>query len=343
MTFRATDYPVPIPPRGPIRILFNCIGRRIEMLEAFRAAARSLGRRVEAWATDRSRLAPGMHLTDRAVISPRIDDPGYIDFLVDLVRKHRIHVLVPLIDSDLLQVALARSRFCNAGCTALISSPRVVAICRDKTLAYHHLRRHRIPTPHTYTFDEILDRPRCRFPLYLKPRAGSAARGHFICDDRRALELLATRVTDPIVQEYLRGDEYTLDAYAGFDGHPRCVVPRRRIEVRAGEVSKGCVAKDRAIMALGRRVVESLADCVGVITIQCIKSPDRRIRVIEINPRFGGGAPLAIRAGADFPRWILASLCGRTPRIAPDGFRDGLHMLRYDSSVFCTKERTSRH
>ena len=87
-------------------------------------------------------------------------------------------------------------------------------------------------------------------------------------------------------------------------------------------------------MAVGRKVVEMLGECRGVITIQCIVTPRRRIRVIEINPRFGGGVPLAIHAGADFPRWILSELIGRRPRINPTGFRDDVALLRYDESVF---------
>jgi carbamoyl-phosphate synthase large subunit len=58
------------------------------------------------------------------------------------------------------------------------------------------------------------------------------------------------------------------------------------------------------------------------------------MKFIEINPRFGGGAPLAMEAGADFPRWILGELLGKKPNIDPDGFEDKLVMLRYDGEVW---------
>ena len=32
--------------------------------------------------------------------------------------------------------------------------------------------------------------------------------------------------------------------------------------------------------------------------------------MIEINARYGGGFPLALEAGADFPRWQLEELLG---------------------------------
>ena len=99
-------------------------------------------------------------------------------------------------------------------------------------------------------------------------------------------------------------------------------------------MQKARVVKDRALIDVGRRVVEAIGECVGVVTVQCIRSSRTRLSVIEVNPRVGGGSPLAIHAGADFPRWLMAERLGRRPRIGPDVYRDGVIMLRYDQSVF---------
>lgn len=158
--------------------------------------------------------------------------------------------------------------------------------------------------------------------------------GNYVINNRDELAAFGRRVRDPIVQEFVEGVEHTLDVYTGFDGKPRCVVPRRRLEVRTGEVSKALIVKNPAIMAIGCAVAEVLRECRGVITVQCIVTRRGRIRVIEINPRFGGGVPLSIQAGADFPRWILSELIGKQPRIGATAFRDDLAMLRFDESVF---------
>jgi carbamoyl-phosphate synthase large subunit len=137
------------------------------------------------------------------------------------------------------------------------------------------------------------------------------------------------------VQEFVAGLEHTLDVYVGLTGVPRCVVPRARWQVRGGEVCKGVVIKDHRIMEAGRKVVETLGRSLrGVVTLQCIVTADQRIRFIEINPRFGGGAPLGIAAGADYPAWLIQELRGETPEIEFDGFAHGLCMLRYDWSAF---------
>jgi len=315
-------------------MLFTCIGRRVELVRAFRRAGEDLGIELEVHGADATWLSPALHCVDKAHVVPSISSGDYIDGVLDMVRRRKIDLLIPLIDSELLLIAAARERFAEVGCTALISSEPVVQTCRDKLSTYAALTRAGIDTPATRSWNEAIKRKRHRFPYFLKPRCGSAAMGNYVVRALDELHTFGRRVHDAIVQEYVEGAEHTLDIYTGFDGKPRCAVPRKRLEVRTGEVSKGLIVKDPAIMAVGYGVAEMLGECRGVITVQCIVTPDKRIRVIEINPRFGGGVPLSIHAGANFPKWILTELVGRKPRINPTGYRDDVAMLRYDDSVF---------
>lgn len=304
------------------------------MIQAFRAAANRLKITLAVHGADASPLAPAMHHVDqRHRVSP-VASNRYINDLCAVVRRHKIDLLIPLIDDELPAIADAAPRFQDLGCTALISSPAVIATCRDKLATFAVLKKAGVDTPNTWSFERCVAKSRHRFPYFLKPRFGSAAMGNYVVKNETELQFFGNRVSQPIVQEFVDGVEHTLDVYTGMDGRPRCVVPRRRIEVRSGEVSKGIIAKDAAVMAVGRHVAEALEGCRGVVTVQCIVTPRGRIRVIEINPRFGGGAPLAIRAGADFPRWIIMQRVGKTPRINPLGFHGDMAMLRYDQSVF---------
>jgi len=314
--------------------MFTCVGRRVELVRAFRDAGTRLRVRLEIHGTDTNRLAPALYHVDRAHLVPPIARRSYISDLLRLVEKNRIDLLVPTIDTELPKLADARERFADRGCTVLVSSPGVIAIGRDKLLTHIFLTGTGIDTPTTWPASQVLARRRHRFPCQIKPRYGSASLGNYRVDDLEALRFWARRVPDPVVQEFVPGTEYTLDVYAGLDGRVRCVVPRERLDVRSGEVQKARVVKQPELIDVGRRVVQSLGEVVGVVTVQVIRQSTGRIRVIEINPRFGGGAPLAIRAGADFPRWLMMERLGDRPRIVPDGYRDGLYMLRYDQSVF---------
>lgn len=320
--------------RPTLNVLLSCVGRRVELAQAFRAAAESLNLNLKLHGTDVSALAPAMHHVDRSHLVSPIAHRNYLTDLLELVRRHKIDLLVPTIDTELLRLADARTAFADRGCVALVSSPEVIHIGRDKLLTCEKLTTAKIDTPKTWPAGEVMRRQAHKFPYQIKPRYGSAGKGNVRVDDVGSLRYWGRRVPEAVVQEFVSGTEYTLDVYAGLDGQVRCVVPRQRLEVRSGEVQKARVVKDPELIEIGRQVVESIGACVGVITVQCIRTPRGRVRVIEINPRFGGGAPLAIHAGADFPRWLLMELRGEHPRIRIDGYRDGACMLRYDQSVF---------
>jgi len=321
--------------RQPITLVFTCVGRRVELLQAFRSAGRRLGVRVRLVGLDSDVTAPALSCVDLPVLVPRATDAGYISAVLDAIRANDGALLIPTTDTDLPVISQHRDEIAATGCVPLIGAADVIHTCRDKLATYAHLRSHGIDTPETFAPDSLPERSELRFPLFIKPRTGSASQWVHKIDDELDLEYYLRRVADPIVQEFVAGVEHTLDVYVGLEGVPRCVVPRARWQVRGGEVSKGVVVKDLEIMEAGRRLVETLGRSVrGVVTLQCIVTPQRRIRFIEINPRFGGGAPLAIAAGADFPLWLLQEFLGQVPQIAFDGFRHGLCMLRYDWSVF---------
>jgi carbamoyl-phosphate synthase large subunit len=86
-------------------------------------------------------------------------------------------------------------------------------------------------------------------------------------------------------------------------------------------------------MELASAVSRKLPGGYGPMNVQIFLAPDGDMRVIEINPRFGGGYPLADRAGMASPRWLIEEALGRRPQPA-DLWQDDLAMLRYDEAVF---------
>ncbi|MDI6447505.1 ATP-grasp domain-containing protein [Anaerobaca lacustris] len=318
-------------------VLFTCIGRRVSLLEAFREAARRLRLGVRFCGTDVTALAPALHRCDEAFLVEPTTHPRYTARLLSIVEDHRVRLVVPTTDLDLRVLARQRFRFEKLGCRVLISDPDVVDICRDKRQTSRFLRQHGFDGPRTLTVRSALAADRegqLTWPCLLKPSDGSAAKGQVLVRSRKELLFFAKRAPNAICQEWLEATEYTCDVYVDFERRVRCVVPRRRIEVRSGEVSKAQVVKDPRIMEVAADLVRKLGAGPGVITVQLFVTKEDIVKVIEVNPRFGGGAPLAIEAGADFPRWILQELAGKRPRIAFDGFQDRLIMLRYDSEVW---------
>lgn len=317
-----------------LSVLFTCIGRRVSLLQNFRRAGKQLKTNLSLLGTDTSALSSALQLCDKRFLAKPTGHADYIKQLLSIVKTNRVKLLVPTVDLDLKVLSQNKAKFAALGCRALISIPKVVDICQDKRKTYRFLIKNGFDTPATMSINSALSKRKLNWPCFLKPWDGYASRGNAVVKSRRELLLFGKRIPNAICQEFAKGIEHTCDVYVDFDMKVRCVVPRKRIEVRAGEVSKGQIVKNRHIMSEGARLVEALGAGPGVITLQLFLANNGKIKFIEINPRFGGGVPLSIKAGADFPKWILQESLGEKPRIKFDAFKDKLIMLRYDSEVW---------
>ncbi|MFC1794947.1 ATP-grasp domain-containing protein, partial [Planctomycetota bacterium] len=313
---------------------FTCIGRRVSLLESFRRAAKQLKINALFFGTDTTELSPALQLCDQRFGVKPTTHTAYIKQLLSIVKANRVKLLIPTVDLDLKRLAKNKSKFAAMDCRVLVSDPEVIDICQDKRKTYRFLLKNSFDTPLTMSVHSALSKKKIEWPCILKPWDGYAGRGNAVVNNRKELLFYAKRIPNAICQELIKGTEYTCDVYVDFSMKVRCVVPRRRIEVRAGEVSKGQIVKDAHIMSEAVTLVEKLGAGPGVITLQLFLTDDGSIKYIEINPRFGGGAPLSIKAGADFPKWILQELIGKKPNIRPDGIKDSLVMLRYDGEVW---------
>jgi len=297
-----------------------------------------LGITGELLGVDVTDMSPAFHVVDKAELVCPIADDDYIPSLLRLCREQRVGLLVPLLDTELPKISESVEKFQGVGTFCLVSDPKVIEIARDKRRTCEFFLSSGVDTP------RILCRgtgplPASSFPVFVKPIDGSGSTGARKVADEQELSCHLRRYPDCIVMECLEGDEYTLDVLADLGGRVRCVVPRLRIEVRAGEVSKGMTVKNRQMIETAKMAVERLGGCKGPITLQCFLTKQGRLAFTEINPRFGGGHPLAIAAGANFPEWILQMVLGGDPGIALDGFAEGLVMLRYDAEVFVARPK----
>jgi carbamoyl-phosphate synthase large subunit len=152
-------------------------------------------------------------------------------------------------------------------------------------------------------------------------------------DDLSGLEFFIKYVPNPIIQEYIDGVEITNDVICDLSGDVLGIVSRRRIEVRWGEVAKGVTIKEPIIWEGCDKIARALP-AIGPITVQCILK-DGLPYYTEINARLGGGAPLAIAAGVDFPSWLIARTLSLELNIPPIGSYDkDVYITRYDDSLF---------
>ncbi|NJK79922.1 MAG: ATP-grasp domain-containing protein, partial [Chloroflexaceae bacterium] len=315
--------------------LFTSVGRRVELLRAFRRAYQTLGIDGHIIALDIDPLAPALQIADRRYMVPRLSSPNYIPTLLEICRREQVQLIFPLIDPDIPMLARHRAALEATGARLAVVAAEAAALVGDKWLTYQFFERLDLPTPRSWLPEQRNTFP--DYPLFIKPRAGSAAKHTYKVTNDRELDFFLDYVPEPIIQEYLPGAEITNDVICTLDSEPLAVVSRRRMEVRWGEVAKGVTMYDPTIARACVRIARALP-AVGPITVQCIMKDDTPC-FTEINARFGGGSPLGIAAGVDSPAMLLARAAGIPFEAPPLGsYQTGLHITRFDDSFFLSEE-----
>jgi carbamoyl-phosphate synthase large subunit len=320
-------------------ILFTSAGRRVSLIRSFKEALNELGIEGSIVTADMQKNAPAAKAGDVHVLLPSVTEFSYISSLLEVCKKHEIQLLIPLIDTELQVLADQRNEFEKIGVTVLVSSSEVNRICFDKRNTASFFESIQFNTPKTLDPAQILSDPDACYPLMLKPASGSGSKGVTKINNSEELQFFLKYIPNPLLQEYVTGREYTIDVLMDFQGRARAAVPRLRMETRAGEVSKGMTVKNFVIMAAAKKAVEALPGAIGCITLQCFVTREERIVFIEINPRFGGGIPLSLAAGAKYCKTIIKWLLNQTEDWTDmDDWQDGLVMLRYDEAFYANKD-----
>jgi len=312
-------------------ILITSAGKRVVLVQIFQRTLQDMELDAKVYTTDmRPEMAPAGIVSDGCIPVPRCTADNYIDSLLEICREKKIGVVIPTIDTELLILAENYQRFMDQGVRLAVSDKAFIKVCRDKRLTKDFFLQAGIAVP------KALDKQHPVFPMFAKPYDGSLSTNIHVI--RREEDLSKDILNDPklIFMEYIDPKEYkefTVDMYYGLDGCVKGIVPRERIEIRAGEINKGITRKNGIVTFLRQRL-GVLEDVRGCICLQLFyRDSDGDIKGIEVNPRFGGGFPLSYYAKANYAEYLIREyLLGETVDYS-EAWLDRTLMLRYDNDI----------
>jgi carbamoyl-phosphate synthase large subunit len=312
-----------------LNVLITAASRRVPLVRAFRCALDAIGG-GHVIVTDVNPLSPAVYTADRAFRVSMASEPGYVDEILDIAAVAGVGLVIPTIDDELAAMAAAAPTFADAGIRLAVSSVQTIEICNDKHATCRMLNARGIAAAASFLPGDLPADP--PFPLFIKPRFGRGSVAAFPVRNRRELDFFLDYVPEPVIETYLEGPEFTIDMLCDFSGRPLSIVPRERVVIRAGVTDRGRTTRDSRLVDLAASCASALT-FVGAVNIQC-RMVDGRPVVFEINPRFSGGIPLTIAAGADFPRMLVELTRGRHVVPVVGRFRDGVWMTNYDTAIF---------
>ena len=321
-------------------ILITSAGKRVVLVELFKKALKACNIKAMVYTTDMNpALAPAGIISDKCFKVPKVTVPEYVDILLSICIDNHIGMVIPTIDTELLILSKNKDKFSDGHISIIVSDTSFIQLCRDKRNTGDFLQKLgiRVPRP--------IDKLHPIFPLFAKPYDGSLSKDLFVVKNPDELTPEIIHHPKLIFMEYIDKTEYkefTVDMYYGQDHYVKSIVPRERIEIRAGEINKGYTRKNFLLPYLRERM-NYLPGVIGCICIQLFyRESDNDVVGIEINPRFGGGYPLSYYAKADYPQYLIQEYFLDKEIRYSDEWLDNTLMLRYDSEVIVYEKEGSR-
>lgn len=247
-------------------------------------SANMLGDKVETWPVDVTPFSAGLFMGSvGGTVLPKPEEN--IEAWAEFVEKNQIDAVIPGADRDLIPLAHRR-----VSTKAIVSPAHTLNICRDKFITASFLAKRFIPVPKTAaTISDIIPEW-VEYPVVVKPRNDAAMRGFNICHDKEELLFHKRRTHDAMIQEYLRGREFSVNVFCDRNGEPKASLVMERI-MRDGVAYMSQAVDDEALRKFGFKIAKLLRP-LGTINIQLMREDGGNPMIFEINARMSGSTTI---------------------------------------------------
>ena len=313
-----------------MNVLILSAGTRNKIVQYFKKELEGSGTVI---ATDCSNLAPAIYEADKYYIVPRINDPGYIEIIIDICKKEKIDTLISLIDPELTLISKNITNVRQINVNPIISDYDKVEMCFDKYKMYEFLTNNNFRIIKSYidkeTFYKDLDENKIKFPVFVKPVKGSASLNINKVNSKEELEDIWKASENLMIQEFMNGQEYGADVYIDMISNELVsIFIKKKLKMRAGETDKSVSAKNQELFELIKKFVKK-AGFKGIIDID-IFEVNNKYYISEVNPRFGGGYPHAYECGVNVPKMIINNIKGNKNEEQIGNYQEDIYMMKYN-------------
>lgn len=315
-----------------MNILITSAGRRVRLIKEFKKLLSKRLPKSLVMVTDLNpKLSPAAHFADKSFKVGSFQDKDYIDKLEELCLNNNVSIVIPTIDTELELLSINRARFLKKNIDIVVSDLELIKTFSDKFLTANFYKQLEIKTP------EIYDPKNLSFPTFIKPRHGSNSKGIYFAANDNDIPISHKQNEELMFMEYISPneyDEYTVDCYFDMEGNLICAVPRIRLKVVGGESNQG-VTRKNYLLDFVKSKFKTFKGARGCITMQFFvkKENPTDIYGLEINPRFGGGYPFALNAGANYPLYIIMEYLENTQIIYSEEWKANYVNLRFEEEV----------
>ena len=266
-------------------------------------------------------------------VPPASDEPAYIEAILGLIEENAIDLFIPIVDEE-LEIVAKYGDIIKGKTLILLSPYETIRTCNDKYLTYRAMQEHGIAAAKTILLKEpsetssLIEENGLSFPLIAKPRRGRGSQDVYRLDCPDDLVLL-NRIEDPVIQEYLTGQEYAVVMFCTGD-RMAAALTRKTIALKGGVTYQCELVEEPELIKNSEKIARSMR-FLGPVHTQWFFSDSQPV-LLEINPRFNGATCFESICGYNYPLCALRMADRGDPGI--QGELRPFRMCRYWSEVY---------
>ena len=250
-----------------LRILFTSPGNKVELIQTFLYAADNLGIQLETYGADVSLALPAMFTVKNARRVHVPKEPGYAAQILDICRRDKIDLVVPLSEDDRILTGY-HGHFQIQGTRLLMSSKEVVDMCMDKRRVIDYFASCNLHT--TRPVDNFMDYEG-GYPAAIELKDEEKGIYSYKVHNEKELQYYIMRFEKYLIRPFVEGTEYEVDVFCDFEGKPIYITPKKKERIHDNEVSRFRVVQDEMMILEVRSILEVLKPC-GPLSIGVVKS-----------------------------------------------------------------------
>ena len=217
----------------------------------------------------------------------------YKDEIINICKKNKIDILIPLIDDDLIVLSKIKKKLEDIGVTPIISKHDTIINCFNKKLNYKFCIKNKINIPKSY----FKKNKTINYKNYLiKKISGSAS---LDMENINSYNYNNIDFKKFFIQKKIIGIEYGMDILNDLNGEFVHVCVKRKYSMRSGETDKSVTVSNKKFINMAKNISKIFGH-IGNLDIDFIISKRNKIYFIDFNPRFGGGYPFTHISGYDY-------------------------------------------
>jgi carbamoyl-phosphate synthase large subunit len=291
--------------RPPGNILITSAGRKVPLLIRVKEAAAKFSPNIKVFSGDLSANSIAHHLSDGILEMQKLDENS-LEYIIENCRALGISHIIPTRDGELEFFASNRKALMYQGIKTMISDHAAVEICLDKLRFAEFCVQSELPCIPTFEFLPA----DATGKWVVKERFGAGSLSMGLNLELDAARAHASALSRPVYQPFLSGmQEFSADMYVDSKGSFKGSVIRTRDLVVNGESQISTTTTNHALDEVCHQLARKLP-FYGHIIVQAFADEMGNVKLIEVNPRFGGASTLAVEAGLDSFFWFLIEASG---------------------------------